>query len=333
MRARLMLSPDWGADTIPLRLIMRYVPAMNRSGASSMKAPMVSAIVLNWNCGDDIITCVRALQACDYPALSIVVVDNGSTDGSAERVAQLGSVELVRNGRNLGFTGGVNVGLRRSLESGADYAWLMNSDAVPAVSALSRLVEAAEADPGIGLLTPLIRDVEPPHEPSWCLARFNRLSRQIDQTACTATALTWQQSDPRDVIAPGTALLIRRGLIEKIGMLDDTFFAYVEDVDYSLRSTAAGFRNVFVPDAVVDHTFKRPKEDPNSVPPPSALPDHPQLPAALAQASRTGSARSVGHLVSAGTIEPAWTNDPPYAGGRGIAGRPLGWLHGPWRSL
>ena len=65
----------------------------------------------------------------------------------------------------------------------------------------------------------------------------------------------------------GTALLIRRSLIETIGLMDDRFFAYVEDIDYSLRSTAAGFRNVEVPDAIVWHRFKRPVENPSGVPP------------------------------------------------------------------
>src|SRR6185437_9594836 len=90
--------------------------------------------------------------------------------------------------------------------------------------------------------------------------------RCTTQTADPAQASDWQANHPDQVVLLGTALLIRRRLIEAIGVFDPQFFAYVEDVDYCLRSVAAGFRNVAVSDAVVLHKFKQPTTDPASVP-------------------------------------------------------------------
>src|SRR5438105_7672117 len=97
--------------------------------------PLVYVVVLNWNGWRDTARCLASLRASSYPRLHVVVVDNGSTDGSPQRLAPLLDApwgELVEAGRNLGFTGGVNIGLRLVLERGADYAFLLNNDATVA---------------------------------------------------------------------------------------------------------------------------------------------------------------------------------------------------------
>jgi GT2 family glycosyltransferase len=232
-----------------------------------MTAPRVSVVVLNWNNGAATAACLRALATTDYPALSIIVVDNASTDGSAEQFAGAAGIELVRNDANLGFTGGVNTGIRRAMANGADYVWLLNSDAVVAPDVLTKLVAAAERDPRIGLASPVFRDPDPPYAWEVRGARFDPRSRLATLTDDPATARDWSDRYPDQIVLLGTALLVRRALIEKIGGLDDRFFAYVEDVDFSLRSIAAGFRNVAVQDAIVEHRFKRPVEQPGDVPP------------------------------------------------------------------
>ncbi len=184
-----------------------------------------------------------------------------------ERIAAMDGIHLLRNGENLGFTGGVNTGIRHALALGADYVWLLNSDATTGPDVLQTLVQTAEADPAIGLVSPVFHDPDAPDRAEFCLGLFDPRARIASQTADPATAARWQTQHPDKVLLLGTALLIRRRLIETIGGLDDRFFAYVEDVDYSLRSTAAGFRNVAVPDAVVYHRFKEPVGKPLSVPP------------------------------------------------------------------
>jgi GT2 family glycosyltransferase len=234
--------------------------------AAARSAPFVCAVVINWNNLDGTLACLRALKHTTYQNLGIVVVDNGSRAEDRAALADLPDIELALNAENLGFTGGVNTGIDRAMARGADYVWLLNNDATAASDVLDKLVAAAEADPGIGLVSPVFHDPDAPDRAEFCLGLFDPLSRTIHQTTDPEQAMVWQRDHQAQVVLLGTALLLRRALIERIGGLDTTFFAYVEDVDYSLRSTSAGFRNVAVPDAIVLHKFKEPVARPGSVP-------------------------------------------------------------------
>src|SRR4051794_37273189 len=116
-------------------------------------APKVAIVVLNWNDGAATLACLGALRSIDYPNIAVIVVDNGSTDGSAQRIRDSAFVDLVVNPTNLGFTGGVNVGIARAMATTADYVWLLNSDATTQPDVLSRLVATAETDERIGLVS------------------------------------------------------------------------------------------------------------------------------------------------------------------------------------
>ena len=232
-----------------------------------MTHPAVCVVVLNWNSGETTRACLRSLAATVYPNFSIIVVDNASSDGSADELACIETIDLIRNRTNLGFTGGINAGIRRAMERDAEYVWLLNSDATAAPDVLGKLVAAAGRDTRIGLVSPIFHDPDPPHVAEFCLAQYDPKTGIARQTDDPSMAHEWAERYPERVVILGTALLVRRSLIETIGVLDDRFFAYVEDVDYSLRATAAGFRNVAVPDAVVWHRFKSPVKNPRSVPP------------------------------------------------------------------
>ncbi|QTN30416.1 glycosyltransferase family 2 protein [Rhodoferax sp. AJA081-3] len=110
--------------------------------------PRVAIVVLNWNGWVDTLACVASLQSLDYANFHIVLVDNGSTDGSEEQFRHvLPKLELLQTGTNLGFGGGCNVGMRHALAGGAEYIWLINSDATVDPGALSALVRVAEQNP------------------------------------------------------------------------------------------------------------------------------------------------------------------------------------------
>jgi hypothetical protein len=229
--------------------------------------PPVAIVILNWGHTAATLACLRSVERLDYPNRHIIVVDNESSETSAKALAAVPNVTLVRNAANLGFTGGVNTGIRHAMQGDAAYVWLLNNDAEPRPDTLRRLVAAAEADPLIGLASPVFHDPEDPNRVEFCLARFDPLARVASQTADPAEASAWQTQHPDQVVLLGTALLIRRALIETIGGLDERFFAYVEDVDYGLRCIAAGFRTVAVADAVVLHKFKQPTVQPDQCPP------------------------------------------------------------------
>lgn len=219
--------------------------------------PHVVSIVLNWRRPDETYRCVRSLLDSDHVNHRVLVVDNsaGKTD-IADRLVGL-PVEILRNPDNLGFTGGANAGMRHAIASGANYVWLMNSDAIAAPDALSALVTAAERDPSIGLISPVIHAPPPlPDTPVFCLALQPSGTLTGDATRDPEEAAKWLRERPDETVLYGTALLVRRTLIEAIGGLDEHFFAYVEDIDYSLRCHNAGFKIAVCFEAVVYHEFK-----------------------------------------------------------------------------
>jgi GT2 family glycosyltransferase len=201
------------------------------------------AVVLNWNGGDDTVAALRSLDG-----IETICVDNGSTDGSDRRVEQqFPAVEVLRNGANLGFAGGNNAGIRRALEREADWVLLLNNDAIAEPGLGEALERAAVARPDAGVLACKVLS-EDGRTVQYAGASFNA---RLGYSGRVATS---GPDDLRDVgRADGAALAVSRPALERGGLLDETLFMYVEDVEWSLRLRAAGFAVVYVPDARVRH--------------------------------------------------------------------------------
>jgi GT2 family glycosyltransferase len=196
------------------------------------------AVVLNWNGGDDTLAALESLRG-----IETICVDNGSTDGSDGAVEErFPEVELVRLGENLGFAGGNNAGIRRALERGADWVLLLNNDAVALPGIAEALADAARPD--VGLLA--CKVVFPDGRVQYAGARF------VAWLGYSGRSWTRERSAKVDR-ADGAAMAVSREAVERAGLLDEDLFAYVEDVEWSLRIRRAGFRIVLVPDAVVVH--------------------------------------------------------------------------------
>ena len=223
---------------------------------TAAREPPVAIVLLNWNDATPTLDCLDALRQLDYANARILVVDNGSAADALRPLTVLQDIELVRNAKNLGFAGGANVGLRRAFAGGADYVWLLNNDALPAPDALRKLVAKADAEPAIGLLSPVIHNHGGALKPNACFGRFDRQALSTTHSDNPEQARQWLAEYPADILAFGTALLIRRQLFEAIGGLDENLFAYVEDVDYCLRCAKAGYRVDYCFDAVVWHSFR-----------------------------------------------------------------------------
>ena len=219
--------------------------------------PLVAIVGLNWNGAEDTLRCIESLERQTHPNFRLLVVDNGSTDGSVESLRALGDrITLIESEKNLGYTGGNNLGMRRALAEGADYLWLFNNDAIAEPETLARLIAVAEADPAIGLLSPLVCDDRDRALIHFAGGRFDLDTPIYEPTEDLEKARAWQEADPGHMALWGTAMLARRALVEKIGLLDERIFAYWEDIDYSIRGALAGFRNVMVFDAVIFHAAK-----------------------------------------------------------------------------
>ncbi len=204
--------------------------------------PFVVAVVLNWNLPSQTLTCIRHLLLSDYPRLSIVVVDNGSTDDSVAVIhAMFPTIDLIALAENRGYAGGNNAGIAWALERGADYVLLVNNDAVLATDAVTKLLLGAGNSAEIA--TPRIDHAST--NQLWHagarLGRFNPLPRAVNENELgNGTSINVD-------FAVGCVLLVRRDVFEVVGLLDERYFVYYEDLDFSTRVRAAGFRIVAVP--------------------------------------------------------------------------------------
>jgi len=218
--------------------------------------PKVIIIILNWNGLADSLECLNSLAISSYSHTKIVIVDNGSTDHSAEIISQTyPQVDVIRNSENEGFCKGNNIGIRYALERGAEYVWLLNNDCVVEGDTLMRLIETAESSSEIGLVSPVIRYFGETTKVQFAGSYIDTATFDIHYPEKKESAAAVFQIGP-SVILWGTALLIKKAVIEKIGLLDERFFAYWEDTEYSLRSLKNGYRNVVCSAARVYHKRK-----------------------------------------------------------------------------
>jgi hypothetical protein len=208
------------------------------------------AVVLSWNGRDDTLACLESLRG-----IETVCVDNGSEDGSPEAVAErFPDVELIATGVNLGYAAGNNVGIRRALERGADWVLLVNNDAVVDRGIAAALEAAAAARPDAGVLACKVYFADPPEVLMYAGARFDTLLGYSGRTDGHGRRDDGSWDEMRDVErATGAGMAVSRTAIERVGLLDERLFAYVEDVEWCLRIRAAGLAVVFVPGARVWH--------------------------------------------------------------------------------
>ncbi len=224
-----------------------------RPGTQGGERPLVSVIVVTWNGLAYLPECLASLAAQSYPTLEIVVVDNGSTDGSVEylRGQPAGRLRLVESPVNMGFAGGNNLGIRAA--KGA-YVALINNDAAADALWVEALVAAAEADPAIGMCASKIYVWDKPGilDGTGLLVSGDGIGRGRGRLETDREEFEREE----DMLLPsGCAALYRRTMLDEIGLFDEDFFAYCEDTDLGLRARIAGWRCRYVPGAVVRHRY------------------------------------------------------------------------------
>lgn len=215
----------------------------------------VAIVVLNWNGATDTIICLKSLEALTYANFRVIVVDNGSTDGSVPAIrAAFPSVELIETGRNLGFAGGNNVGIRYALDRGADYVLLLNNDTEVERSLLDALVAAACRFPEAGAFSGKIYFHADPHRIWYAGARWNEQTLRFDLVGEGLIDDGNHFSHTSETAyACGCALFLPAARLREIGLLDEDFFLYFEETDWCYRARAAGHPSIFVPEARLWH--------------------------------------------------------------------------------
>jgi GT2 family glycosyltransferase len=217
-------------------------------------APKTAVIVLNWNNMKDTIDCLISLEKTDYRNFEPIVVDNGSTDGSAAAIRErFPEVRIVETGKNLGFAGGNNAGIRLALQEGFDYVLLLNNDTEADPAFLSELVKVADNDPRIGIAGSKIYYHSEPKKIWFAGGSINY--RYGDAHHLGENEMDNGQYDrvsDTDYVT-GCSMLIKRKVLEDIGMLEEKLFLYYEDSDFCARASRQGYRIVFVPSSIAWH--------------------------------------------------------------------------------
>jgi len=213
-------------------------------------------VVLNWNGLTDTLACVHSLRALRYPTHRIVVVDNGSTDGSAAALraeASDRSVELIESATNLGYAGGNNLGIRHALEHGAEFVLVLNNDTTVHPALLDELVAAADRNPRVGCFGPWILYMHDP-ERLWCTSsQWASADSAFTAPGKGRLAAELSQTQTSTEYVCGAALFFRAEVAGKIGLFDERFFLVYEDSDWGFRARRAGFECMTVPSARVWH--------------------------------------------------------------------------------
>jgi len=216
--------------------------------------PLVIAVVLNWNNPSDTVECVTGLRQSLYPNLQILVVDNGSTDDSIAVLAErFPDLELIQTGKNLGYSGGNNIGIKCALSEGADYVFLVNNDVTIAPETISHLVRIAENDHATGATGALVFWQSEPDTlyAAYGVVDYSEAIVKLKGRNCRDVS---RYDAPRAVDwVLGCAILLRRDAVERIGTFDESFFAYHDEVDWCTRAREAGYRIMLVPEARVWH--------------------------------------------------------------------------------
>jgi GT2 family glycosyltransferase len=218
--------------------------------------PSLYVVTVNWNRCQDTQECLRSLERQTYPPMGIILVDNGSDDGSAELIGRnFPGVKLIRLESNRGFAGGFNRGIEAALALGAVQVLILNNDTVADSRMVEKLMEYGRQRAGI--VVPKIFYYDEPDR-IWSVGAKRQFFtlEMTDKATGQVDRGQWDMVQERDYVT-GCALLVHREVLEKVGLFDERYFAYYEDLDFSFRVKNAGYPLLLVPEARLWHKVAR----------------------------------------------------------------------------
>ncbi len=225
----------------------------------------VFIVILNWNRADETMECVTSLDKCQMSNVKcqIIIVDNGSVEKLKIKNEKL---KIIENKENLGFAEGNNVGVRYALENDADYLMILNNDTLVEKNLIINFLEATEKYKDVGIFSPKIY-----FAPGFEFHKNRYKASDLGRVIWSAGGnIDWNnvygnnlgvdevdlgQFDKPKIIdfAPGTCMFIRRNVFEKLGLFDEKYFLYYEDVDFCVKAAKLGFRSIYWPKSIIWH--------------------------------------------------------------------------------
>lgn len=225
----------------------------------------ISIVVLNYKGLEETLECLESLRRCNRwnYNIEIIVVENGSDDGSTEALSKIKDIQLVANNKNLGFSGGMNSGIKYALKRNADYIIILNNDTIVDKNLIVNLAKLAQ---NADIVAPKIY-----FAPGYEFHKKRYKKQDLGKVIWYAGgSIDWEnilgvhrgvdeidkgqftKSQEID-FATGACMLIKKEVFTKIGFLDDKYFLYLEDMDFCVRAKKAGFKIKFCPSAILWH--------------------------------------------------------------------------------
>ena len=221
-----------------------------------MISPRVSIIILNWNGLEDTVECMESLKKITYHNYEIIVVDNDSKGNDAQVLEdKFGDyVRLIRNNKNYGYTGGNNIGIRYVADNSApDYFLILNNDTIVAPDFLGQMIKVAESDASIGIVGPKVYYY---HFPKRIQSAGGKVNMRTGQASLIGVKeIDAGQYDTQQEVdcVSGCCLLIKKEVIQKVGLFDESYFCYWDETDYCFRAREAGYKVLYIPEAKIWH--------------------------------------------------------------------------------
>lgn len=216
----------------------------------------MATVIVNWNGLEHTTECIRSLAALTYPDLQVIVVDNASTDGSPQAIRdRFPNAVVLQANANLGFAGGCNLGIRHAIATGAEYVWLLNNDTLVRPDALRLLIDVAETHGGCDFFGSWIAFERRPDTLWFGGGSYDWLTGRIrheDQGKLVAACQARGEVTPTAWIT-ACSLLFRSSVVRRLGLLDESFFLYREEVEWQLRANRKHPRALLLREPLVLH--------------------------------------------------------------------------------
>lgn len=221
------------------------------------KEPSVCIILLNYNTYKDTIECIESLLDIKYENYKILIIDNNSIDASekyiSEYIENISNAYFIQSGKNLGFSGGNNIGIKWAMANCTDYICLLNNDTIVDPMFLNYLVDEMKNNKDIGISSGKIMYYDKPNV-IWSAGG------KIDELRCIGHN-GYMNLDENQIInerkevtfLTGCLQLIRREVFENIGLYEEKYFLYMEDTDFCLRAYREGYKLMYVPKSKIYH--------------------------------------------------------------------------------
>ncbi len=219
---------------------------------NNLNKPFVAIIILNYNRSKDLLDCIESLKTNNYPNVKIYVVDNNSRDDSVQRVNnKFSDVEIIESKDNLGYAGGMNIGIRYAFKYSPQYIMIMNSDTLLREDTIEILVRTLDSNLTVAIASGKIL----------CYPDTNNIwyaGGKIDYFRASGFQNTKidnvNDKSPKLVgFISGCAALIRTKSLKEVGLFDERFFLYLEDTELSARMIQKGYKLLYVPQAIIYH--------------------------------------------------------------------------------